>query len=179
LKQATVFSVALDESVDINDLARLAIIARYCEKVRVYEELCYLLALHETTKAEDILSAFVEYFKNQNIDLKKLFCVMTDGAAAMVGKKNGSIKLLENHIGSRLLSFHCIIHQESFCAKISSLDLRSVMETVVKIVHFKVSHSSLIHRLFKSLLQEIDSEYGDLLLHSYTAVFADLVGVKC
>ena len=40
------------------------------------------------------------------------------------------------------------------------------MTTVVKIVNYLVSHSSLVHRQFKSLLEEIDCEYGDLLLHS-------------
>ena len=87
-------------------------------------------------------------------------------AAAMFGKQKRFVKFLVNHIGRLLLSFHCIIHHESLCAKISLLDLRSVMETVVKIVNFIVSHSSLIYRQFKSLLQEIESEYGDMLLHS-------------
>lgn len=30
LKEATVFSIALDESVDVNDIPRLAVMARYC-----------------------------------------------------------------------------------------------------------------------------------------------------
>jgi hypothetical protein len=166
LTQSTVFSVAVDESTDVNDLSRLAVVTRYCENNRIYEELCCLLSLENTTKSEDILTEFISYFKKHNIDLNKLFCVTTDGAAAMVGRKKGFVKLLENHIGRKLLSFHCIIHQESLCAKTSSLDLGSVMTTVVKIVNYLVSHSSLIHRQFKSLLQEIDCEYGDLLLHS-------------
>ena len=48
----------------------------------------------------------------------------------------------------------------------SSLYLVSVMTTVVEIVNYFVSHSSLVHRQFKSLLQEIVCEYGDLLLLS-------------
>ena len=40
------------------------------------------------------------------------------------------------------------------------------MKTVVEIINFLVSHSSLVHRQFKSLLQEIECEYGDLLLYS-------------
>ncbi|XP_014781910.1 protein FAM200A-like [Octopus bimaculoides] len=40
------------------------------------------------------------------------------------------------------------------------------METVVKIVSFIVSRSSLTHRQLKSFLQELDSEYADLPLHS-------------
>ena len=42
LKHGNVFSVALDESIDINDNPRLAIVARYCSNGKVYEELCCL-----------------------------------------------------------------------------------------------------------------------------------------
>lgn len=166
LKQSLVFSVALDESTDVNDASRLAVVARYLENNHIYEELCCLLPLHDTTKAEDILCAFTGYFSKQDINLNKLFCVTTDGAAAMVGKKKGFVKLLENHVGRKLLSFHCIIHQEGLCAKTSSLDLVSVMKTVVEIINFLISRSSLVHRQFKSLLQEVECEYGDLLLYN-------------
>ena len=166
LKQAQAFSVALDESTDLDDLSRLGIIAQYIENNQTYEELCCLLLLYDTTKAEDILNAFISYFTEHDIDLSKSFCVTTDGAAAMVGNKKGFVKLLENHVGRKLLNFYCIIHQESLCAKTSSLNLGAVMTTVVKIVNYLVSHSSLVHRHFKSLLEEIDCEYGDLLLHS-------------
>ena len=38
LKKAKVFSVALDESTDLNDLSLLGIIARYVENNQIYEE---------------------------------------------------------------------------------------------------------------------------------------------
>ena len=166
LKKAKVFSVALYESTDLNDLSRLGIIARYIENNQIYEELCCLLPLYDTTKAKDILNAFTSYYTKHGIDLSKFFCVTTDGVAAMVGDKKRFIKLLENYVGRKLLNFHCIIHQESLCAKTSSLNLGAVLATVVKIVNYLVSHSSLVHRQFKSLLEEIDCEYEDLLLHS-------------
>jgi len=84
----------------------------------------------------------------------------------LVGKDKGFVKLLQDHIGRQVLNFHCIIHQESLCAKMSSLCLNSVMETVIKIVNFIVSRSSLIHRQFKFILQEMESAYTDLPLYS-------------
>ena len=68
LKQSQAFSVALDESTDLNDLSRLAVVARYHENNHIYEELCCLLSLHDTTKAEDILTAFISYFAKHDID---------------------------------------------------------------------------------------------------------------
>lgn len=150
LQEAIAFSVAVDDSTDINDVARLAVIARYCGKDQVYEELCSLIPLSGTTTGQDLLISFINYFDNKNINMKKIFCVTTDGAPAMVGKDRGFVKLLENHIGRKLLNFHCIIHQESLVAKISSQRLIPVMNTVVKIVNFIVSRSSLTHRQFKS-----------------------------
>ena len=80
-----VFSIVLDETVDVNDVERVAIVARYCHNVRIYEELCCLIPLYGTVKGEDIITSFLSYFENQNIDLNKLFCVTTDGGPATVG----------------------------------------------------------------------------------------------
>jgi len=110
LQQAVVLSVALDESVDVNDMARLAIVARYCDNDRIYEELCCLIPLGGTVKGVDIITAFLSYFENQNININKIFCVTTDATPAMVGKNRGFVKLLQDHIGHQVLSLHCIIH---------------------------------------------------------------------
>ena len=123
----------------------------------------FMIQLKQKIISQHLL-LMILYFGKHDIDLNKLLSVVTDGAAAMVGKKKGFVKLLENHVGRKLLNFLCIIHQESLCA--SALNLAYVMTTVVEIVNFIVSHSSLVHRQFKSLLQEIECENGDLLLHS-------------
>jgi hypothetical protein len=162
LQQAVVFSVALDESVNVNDVACLVIVVRYCDN-HIYEELCCSIPLGATAKGEDIISALVSYFKNQNININKIFYGTTDAAPAMIGKNKGFVKLLQNHIGRQVLSFHCIIHHESLCEKISSQCMNSVMETNIKTLNFIVSCSSLTHRQFKSLLQEMESAW----LYSY------------
>ncbi|GFX61619.1 hypothetical protein TNCV_5111061 [Trichonephila clavipes] len=41
------------------------------------------------------------------------------------------------------------------------------MNTAVKVANFIVSRASLVHRQFKSLLEETKGEYGDLPLHSH------------
>ncbi|XP_029635441.1 general transcription factor II-I repeat domain-containing protein 2A-like [Octopus sinensis] len=147
-------------------MAHLTIVARYCDNVRIYEELCCLIPFTNMATGQDVLTAFVNLLENQVIDIIKLFCITSDGARAMVGKEKGFVNLLENHIGCSVMSFNCFIHQKNLVAKISSQSLSSVMETVVKIVNLIVSRSSLTHRQSKSLLQELDSEYADLILHS-------------
>ncbi|XP_029652804.1 protein FAM200B-like [Octopus sinensis] len=153
-----------DESTDVNDMAHLAIVARYCDNDRIYEESCCLII--PLTNTSDILTAFLNYFENQAINTNKIFCITTGGARAMVGKEKRFIKRLENHISRSVMCFNCIVHRENLVAKLSSQSFSSVVETVVKIVNFMVSRSSLAHRQFKSLLQELDSEYADFPLHS-------------
>ena len=159
-----VFSVALDESVDINDIPRLAVFARYSD-TEVHEELCCLKPMYGTTKGEDILKAFTDHFENRGVDIGKIFAITTDGAPAMVGKNKGFTKLVEEKIGHPILKLHCIIHQENLCAKISSFVLKKVMTTVTKIVNFVVAHSPLTHRRFQAFLEEVDSVYKDIPLH--------------
>ena len=62
LQSVNIFSVALDESVDINDIPRLAIIARYCFDDNVQEGLCCLSPMYGSTNEADILQKFINHF---------------------------------------------------------------------------------------------------------------------
>ncbi|XP_069988559.1 general transcription factor II-I repeat domain-containing protein 2A-like [Penaeus vannamei] len=73
LTTTPVFSVALDESVDIND----GIVTQ------MQEELCCLKPMYGTTNGEDILKTFTDYFEDRGINIREVFAVITDGAPAM------------------------------------------------------------------------------------------------
>ncbi|KAJ3581211.1 hypothetical protein NHX12_016914 [Muraenolepis orangiensis] len=120
----------------------------------------------EITKGEDIAKVFMEHFEERGIDISKIFAVTTDGAPAMVGRQKGAVTLIEKQVGHPIKRLHCIIHQENLCAKMSNSDLNEVVATVAKIVNFIVKRSALTHRQFQSLLEEMDSSYKDLPLHS-------------
>ena len=63
LKTANVFSIALDESIDINDNPRLVVVARYCCDGEVHEELCCLKPMYDTTTGKDILTSSLSIWK--------------------------------------------------------------------------------------------------------------------
>lgn len=95
-------------------------------------------------------------------------CVCTDGCPSMMGSEKGFVSLLKKKYNlTNLLAFHCIIHQESLSARISVPEVDAVMKTVINIVNY-IRARELNHRKFKSLLQELNSHYSDVLL--YTAV---------
>lgn len=91
-----------------------------------------------------------------------MVAVSTDGAPSMIGRTHGFLALCkQNEQFPDFISFHCIIHNNASCAKI--LDDNDIMDVAVKIAN-SIRARSLRRRLFRSQLEENDSEYEDLLL---------------
>ncbi|XDV11489.1 hypothetical protein PO909_000420 [Leuciscus waleckii] len=91
--------------------------------------------------------------------------ITTDGAPAMVGRKSGLATFVSQKVsecGGKVVKYHCILHQEQLCAK--SVGLVNVMRDVVKIVN-NIRSKALSHRQFKTLMHEMDAQYGDVLYH--------------
>ena len=62
LKTANVLSVALDESININDNPRLAVVSRYCCEGEIHKELYCLKPMYGTTTGKDIFDTFTKHF---------------------------------------------------------------------------------------------------------------------
>ena len=165
LKTANVFSVALDESIDINDNPRLAVVARHCCDGEVHEKMCCLKPMYGTTTRKNILDTFTQHFEERGIDMKKIFSATTDSVPAMIGQHRGFVNLIEQKIRQPVLKLHFIVHQKNLCAKISNSAPNDVTSTVTKIVNFLVARSATTHRQFRSMLDERESLYRDLTLH--------------
>ncbi|XP_049940476.1 general transcription factor II-I repeat domain-containing protein 2-like [Schistocerca serialis cubense] len=84
------YSIALDESTDINDTAQLAIFLRGVDDdLHVTEELLDMISLKDTVTGADILAAVEMAAEGIGLPWEKLFSVTTDGAPAMCGKAKG------------------------------------------------------------------------------------------
>lgn len=163
------YSLAMDDSTDTRDIAQLAIFVRGCDtNFDVTEELLELFPLVGTTTCADLFSALETSMDRSGLLWSKLSGLTTDGAPCMVGENMG----LVGHIKRRLecetstiafSSYHCIIHQENLCAKLLKMD--HVMSTVIHTVNF-IRSRGLNHRQFASFLEELNSEYGELLYNS-------------
>uniref|UniRef100_A0A8C8DXT2 HAT C-terminal dimerisation domain-containing protein n=1 Tax=Oryzias sinensis TaxID=183150 RepID=A0A8C8DXT2_9TELE len=129
-------------------------IARYVVGDTLREESLAVLPLKGTTRGEDLFKSFNEFAIEKNLPMDKLFSMFTDGAPCMVGKNRGFIAPLSEHEKRRILSFHCILHQEMLC-----------MSLVIRVVNFIVARA-LNDRQFKALLDEVGNSYPGLLLHS-------------
>lgn len=129
------------------------------------EELFGLLPLKGQTRGEDIANAVKTYLEHTGIDLNRIISIATDGAKNMTGVNKGAVSILRSKIDHEILTFHCVIHQEALCAQTLPEEMVTIMNSVIKIIN-SILAKPLCHRQFKVLLDEMDSEYVDLLLHN-------------
>jgi hypothetical protein len=165
INSAPAFSIACDESSDVNDIEQLALLCKYVNSDGPQEEIIELIPLKGQTRGEDICEAVVNCLKAKGINTTNMVSVATDGAPSMRGTQKGFITLLQKSLGRELLTFHCILHQEALCAQTFPPECKEVMDLVIQIVN-KIMAKGLNHRQFCSLLDEVDSAYSDLLLHN-------------
>ncbi|KHJ40557.1 hypothetical protein D918_09394 [Trichuris suis] len=163
------FSLACDETTDITNTAQLAIFLRgITTEFETQEELLSLEAMHGTTRGEDLYEKLVLSMERFGLKFEKLSGLTTDGAPAMAGSQKGLVAFVKKELNrlnldpNDLVACHCIIHQQSLCAQ--SLQFNNVMSIVVSCVNF-IKSKGFNNRLFKDFLNELCSEYGDLVYH--------------
>lgn len=164
LESCSFFSLCLDESTDNRHVSQLSIFARIVQNDFSYvEELLDFVPLHNTTTGIDIFEAVNQTLKKFNIDFSKCSAIVTDGARAMLGSKNGFFGQLKQR-DLKIPVIHCIIHQEALCGKV--VKLCTAMQTVTKIINtIKGGHKFLSHRKFLLFLEEHNATYTDVPLY--------------
>lgn len=165
LQKCRYFSIALDESCDVQDKPQLSIFVRFVsEDCIIKEELLDIVPLKDRTRGIDLKETLMTVIEKANLQLSKLTAIATDGAPAMLGCEKGLIGLCKaDDRFPEFWTFHCIIHQEHLVSK--KLNLDHIMKPVLEIVNFIRTHA-LNHRQFKNLIDELDKDLpSDLLLH--------------
>ena len=99
VKSFVTFSVALDESTDISDVAQLAIFIRGVdETLSVTEEFLGLVPMVDITKTNYIFNSLVGMLNKVGVDWSRAVSIVTDGVPPMIGKKAGAgTKFREKH----------------------------------------------------------------------------------
>ena len=165
INSAQAYSIACDESSDVNDIEQTALLCRYMNSDGPQEEIIELIPLKGQTRGEDICEAIVNCLKAKGIKTSHMVSVATDGAPSMRGAHKGFVTLLQKSLDRKLLTFHCILHQEALCAQTFPPECMEVMNLAIQIVN-KIMAKGLNHRQFCSWLDKVDSAYSDLLMHN-------------
>ena len=166
LKSTNCISLAIDESTDMTNNFQLIVFVRYYDesKKEFIEDLLGVTALKERTQGEDIQKALKSIVESNNIEMKSIISLTTDGALAMLSRGKGLVgRILKDNLD--LITYHCIIHQAVLFASLGD-EYCTVMETILKLVNFLRSTSALQHRFLQIFLYEIDADYTDLFVHN-------------
>ena len=134
----------------------------------ITEELLPNESLKDTTTGKDLYDSVINSMMKSGLCLRKLASITTDVAPSVTGKHCGFVKLMndttkENFPLPNVLSFHCIIHQESLCK--SSLNIKHIMDPVVRAVNL-IRAQGLNHRQLRSFLKDIEADFSDVLYHT-------------
>ncbi|XP_037779397.1 general transcription factor II-I repeat domain-containing protein 2-like [Penaeus monodon] len=121
-KEFEFFSLALNESTDVQDTAQLLILTRgVSANFEMREELAALQSLKGTKTGEDIFGKVYQTMEEFDLNWSKLASITTDGAPSMVGMSRGLIGLMNRETEERgltaTLQVHCLIHQHALSAK--------------------------------------------------------------
>lgn len=165
LSSAEFVSLAMDESLDINDTPQLLVFIRAINsQFEITEELLDMVSLEHGTTGMEIKNAVLKILTTFNIGPEKITAFTTDGAPAMLGKRNGAVALLKEALkNDDIYSYHCIVHQQALFAKFKCLN--DVMANVIGVVNY-IRARARNHLNFKLLCEEFDTHYGDLVLHA-------------
>ncbi|XP_065658740.1 general transcription factor II-I repeat domain-containing protein 2-like [Hydra vulgaris] len=110
------------------------------------------------TRGCDIFAVFKEKICQTQLQLKNLISICSDGAPS-IGGNEGFIAFLKKELldPDFLITFQCILHQQSLCAKAATLD--DTLKKVIGIVNYIRANSSR-HRQFRNLLQSDEETYS-------------------
>lgn len=159
------YSIALDDSTDITDTAQLTMYVRGVDdNFEVTEELLTVIPMYGQTTAQEIFRQLCDAIVNAGLPWKRFVGITTDGAPSMTGRKNGLVALVQRKLEEegveKAIALNCIIHQQALCSKCLKFD--NVMSVVVKCIN-QIRSRGLKHRRFRAFLEEMESEYEDVL----------------
>ena len=158
------FALQADESTDISGKAQLLAFIRFVDDGEIIEQFFCCKELPETTKGQDIFETLNSYLESWNLSWDTCVGVCTDGAPSMTGSLKGFISLVKRKNPSVVTS-HCVLHREALIAKTIGVDLKIVLDQVIKMVNF-IRQRPLKSRIFAKLCKSMDSAHISLLYYT-------------
>ncbi|MBN3324102.1 ZBED5 protein, partial [Atractosteus spatula] len=122
VKMSRCFSLQLDESINVVDLANLLVYVRYKFEGTSHEDFLFCNPLPTGTTGEHIFQLLNEFIEENGIDWIKCVGVCTDGARAMTSRNSDVVA----RIREIAPDMNCSIHCKALAVKKMPDDLKSV-----------------------------------------------------
>ncbi|KAK1901737.1 Zinc finger BED domain containing protein 5 [Dissostichus eleginoides] len=116
IKSSSYYSIQLDETTDVADLANLMVYVRYEHDGAAQEEFLFCQPLETRTTAELIFQLLDAFVQENGLEWKKCVGVCTDGARAMTGRHSGVAARIKE-VAPEMRWTHCSIHREALAVK--------------------------------------------------------------
>lgn len=128
------------------------------------EELAAVWSMKGTTMGSNLFMEINACRDELGLRWDRLVGVTTNGCPNLTGKNVGLLKRMQDKVTAidpeqKLVFLHCIIHQNVLCKSV--LKVNHVADVATKIVNF-IRAQALNHRQFVALLEEHETEHGDI-----------------
>ena len=145
------FSLIVDECTNEFQVSSLGITIRYfSNSLNKIVDTFYRLVPLVDTKASTVYDTIKKCLNEDNLSLKKLIGIGTDGASALVGSSHSVLSLLKEEIPNITL-FKCVCHSLHFAASEASENMPTVLSFIVKETHNWFSDSPLRSNKYQNL----------------------------
>eukprot|EP00102_Acyrthosiphon_pisum_P010115 XP_008178283.1 PREDICTED: zinc finger BED domain-containing protein 5-like [Acyrthosiphon pisum] len=178
INDSQLFSIQVDESTDVAQLAVLLVIARYLKENESVEGLLLCHPLTEHTTGADICYAINSYFIEKRIMWSKRCDLSSNGGKSMSSCYSGLLTRVKA-VSPLVKWTHCCIHRQALGSKPLPVDLKDILDDFCKIVNF-IKSRHMNSRIFSALCKDMGSLHKTLLLHTEVRgkVFTRLFGLR-
>lgn len=151
------FTIQLDETTDVANLAQLCVYVRYIHGRHFEDEFLFCETLNTQTTTKEIFSEVSRFFEEHDLNWKQVVGVCTNGASAMLGCRSDCLPLVKEK-SPDVTDTHCTIHHQALMVKTMPDELKNVLNDVIKAVNF-IKANALDSHLFAELCKESDPAF--------------------
>ena len=130
----------------------------------IVEEFLLCQTMKEKTRPRDVFDLINAFFRKNSIVWNKVGSVCTDGAPAMIEHRSGFAAQMKQ-VAPHIVSNHCYIHKYALACKTLPLELKSVLDSVIKAMNI-IRDRAVNSRLFKAFCDDLGKQQQYLLFHT-------------
>ena len=137
---------------------------RFVKENAIVDKYLFCQEMNKKTRAKDVFDHVNAFLHENSIARNKVGLVCTDGVPTMIGHRSSFIAQMKQ-LALHTVSNHCAIHKYVLACEAFPLELKSVLDSVIKAVNF-ICGRAVNSRLFKAFCDDLGKEHQYLLFHT-------------